>query len=70
MKLENIDFNKKEMTISKAFENALWLGIFAQTLDQLNRSINLSKQFANMLTIEEVKEIKAKVEKQSKESGK
>jgi|TARA_R110000744_G_C19090247_1_gene532325 hypothetical protein len=70
MNLDNINFNAKDLTISKAFENALWLGIFAQTLDQMNRAINLSKQFANMLTIEEVKEIKAKVEKQSKESGK
>tara|TARA_R110001592_G_scaffold227382_2_gene483590 strand:- start:194 stop:403 length:210 start_codon:yes stop_codon:yes gene_type:complete len=68
MKIENIDFNSKDMTISKAFENSLWLGIFAQTLDQLNRSINLSKQFADMLTLDEVKAIKAKVEKQSKES--
>tara|TARA_R110000765_G_scaffold335383_1_gene425776 strand:+ start:462 stop:674 length:213 start_codon:yes stop_codon:yes gene_type:complete len=70
MNLDNINFNAKDLTISKAFENALWLGIFAQTLDQMNRAINLSKQFADMLTLDEVKAIKAKVEKQSKESGK
>ena len=68
MKLENIGFNKKEMTISKAFENALCLAILAPSKEQEKRAINLSEQFANMLTIDEVKAIKAKIEKQIKES--
>ena len=70
MKLENINFNQKEMTISKAFENALCLAILAPSKEQEKRAINLSKQFANMLTLDEVKAIKAKIEKQIKESGK
>jgi len=70
MKLENIDFNSKDMTISKAFENALCLAILAPSKEQEKRAINLSKQFANMLTLDEVKAIKAKIEKQIKESGK
>ena len=70
MKLENIDFNSKEMTISKAFENALCLAILAPSEEQEKRAINLSKQFANMLTKDEVKAIKEKIEKQIKESGK
>ena len=70
MKLENINFNQKEMTISKAFENALCLAILAPSKEQEKRAINLSKQFANMLTIDEVKAIKQKIEKQIKESGK
>ena len=70
MKLENIDFNSKDMTISKAFENALCLTILAPSKEQEKRAINLSKQFANMLTKDEVKAIKEKIEKQIKESGK
>jgi len=70
MKLENIDFNSKDMTISKAFENALCLAILAPSEEQEKRAINLSKQFANMLTKDEVKAIKEKIEKQIKESGK
>ena len=70
MKIENIDFNQKEMTISKAFENALCLAILAPSKEQEKRAINLSKQFANMLTKDEVKAIKEKIEKQIKESGK
>ena len=70
MKIENIDFNQKEMTISKAFENALCLAILAPSKEQEKRAINLSEQFANMLTLDEVKAIKAKIEKQIKESGK
>ena len=70
MKLENINFNQKEMTISKAFENALCLAILAPSKEQEKRAINLSKQFANMLTKDEVKAIKEKIEKQIKESGK
>jgi len=52
MKLENINFNSKDMTISKAFENALCLAILAPSKEQEKRAINLSKQFANMLTKE------------------
>jgi len=70
MKLENINFNSKDMTISKAFENALCLAILAPSKEQEKRAINLSKQFANMLTKDEVKAIKEKIEKQIKESGK
>lgn len=70
MKLENIDFNSKDMTISKAFENALCLAILAPSKEQEKRAINLSKQFADMLTKDEVKAIKEKIEKQIKESGK
>ena len=70
MELENIDFNQKEMTISKAFENALCLAILAPSKEQEKRAINLSEQFANMITIDQVKAIKEKIEKQIKESGK
>ena len=70
MKLENINFNSKDMTISKAFENALCLAILAPSKEQEKRAINLSEQFANMLTKDEVKAIKEKIEKQIKESGK
>ena len=70
MKLDNINFNAKDLTISKAFENALCLAILAPSKEQEKRAINLSKQFANMLTLDEVKAIKAKIEKQIKESGK
>ena len=70
MKLENIDFNQKDMTILKAFENALCLAILAPSKEQEKRAINLSEQFANMLTLDQVKAIKAKIEKQIKESGK
>ena len=58
------------MTISKAFENALCLAILAPSEEQEKRAINLSKQFANMLTKDEVKAIKEKIEKQIKELGK
>ena len=70
MKLDNINFNAKDLTISKAFENALCLAILAPSKEQEKRAINLSEQFANMLTLDEVKAIKAKIEKQIKESGK
>ena len=70
MKLDNINFNAKDLTISKAFENALCLAILAPSKEQEKRAINLSKQFANMLTLDEVKAIKEKIEKQIKESGK
>lgn len=70
MKLDNIDFNSKDMTISKAYENALCLAILAPSKEQEKRAINLSKQFANMLTKDEVRAIKEKIENQIKESGK